>query len=125
VRALVGPRRSSGALVSKESDWKCTDLLAFMVSLSNHEGLARAFVRRFMVRQAHHEAFSAFSVRLKEKDEERRWSGAARPKSTPMGAPGHTRLSSLAQRGIFLSAVVQARTPANPSSRAQRGISLK
>ena len=28
----------------------------FMVSLSNHEGLARAAVRRFMVRQAHHEA---------------------------------------------------------------------
>ncbi len=31
-------------------------LIAFMVSLSNHEGLARAAVRRFMVRQAHHEA---------------------------------------------------------------------
>src|SRR5262245_44695803 len=37
-----------------------------MVSLSNHEGLARAFgVRRFMVRQAHHEAFSVFSVSLR------------------------------------------------------------
>jgi hypothetical protein len=28
----------------------------FMVSLSNHEDLARTAVRRFMVRQAHHEA---------------------------------------------------------------------
>ena len=38
-----------------------------MVSLSNHAGLARAVVQRFMVRQAHHEAFSAFSVRLHER----------------------------------------------------------
>jgi len=29
---------------------------AFMVSLSNHEGIAPAVLRRFMVRQAHHEA---------------------------------------------------------------------
>jgi len=28
----------------------------FMVSLSNHEGVPRTVVRRFMVRQAHHEA---------------------------------------------------------------------
>jgi hypothetical protein len=32
---------------------------AFMASLSNHEGLAGLAVRRFMVRQAHHEAFDA------------------------------------------------------------------
>jgi hypothetical protein len=33
---------------------------------SNHEGFARAVVRRFMVRQAHHEGNNggAFSVRL-------------------------------------------------------------
>src|SRR5262245_55883386 len=46
-----------------------------MVSLSNHEGLARAVVRRFMVRPgktrsvcacAHHEAISQLSVRLKD-----------------------------------------------------------
>jgi hypothetical protein len=30
--------------------------VAFMVSLSNHEGFAGAAVPRFMVRQAHHEA---------------------------------------------------------------------
>jgi hypothetical protein len=35
-----------------------------MVNLSNHKGLARAVVRRFTVRQAHHEAFSAFPVSL-------------------------------------------------------------
>jgi hypothetical protein len=35
-----------------------------MVSLSNHEGLAATAVRRFMVRQAHHEALPAFAVRL-------------------------------------------------------------
>jgi len=37
---------------------------AFMVSLSNHEGFVRAEVRRFMVRQAHHEAISQHSVTL-------------------------------------------------------------
>jgi len=39
-------------------------LNAFMVSLSNHEGFARPAVRRFMVRQAHHDALLPFAVRL-------------------------------------------------------------
>jgi hypothetical protein len=34
----------------------CSTAVAFMVSLSNHEGVAR--LGRFMVRQAHHDAIS-------------------------------------------------------------------
>jgi len=36
--------------------------VAFMVSLSNHEGVVRLVVRRFTVRQAHREAILTLPV---------------------------------------------------------------